>query len=46
MKPVNYMFEICKGLMKQIPHEQLNDLFIDELKKRKTKSITYVFTIS
>lgn len=32
------MFEICKGLMKQIPHEQLNDLFIDELKKRKSNT--------
>lgn len=32
------MFEICKSLMKQIPHEQLNDLFIDELKKRKTNT--------
>jgi len=32
------MFEICKSLMKQIPHEQLNALFIDELKKRKTNT--------
>lgn len=32
------MFKICKGLMKQIPHEQLNDLFIDELKKRKSNT--------
>lgn len=30
------MFEICKGLMKHIPHERLNDLFIEELKKRKS----------
>lgn len=32
------MFEICKCLMKQIPHEQLNVLFIDELKKRKSNT--------
>lgn len=32
------MFEICKGLMKQIPHEQLNVLFINELKKRKSNT--------
>ena len=32
------MFEICKGLMKQIPYEQLNVLFINELKKRKSNT--------
>ena len=28
------MFETCKGLMKEIPGDQLHHLFIDELKKR------------
>ena len=32
------MFETCKGLMKQIPGEQLHHLFIDELKKRKSNT--------
>lgn len=32
------MFETCKGLMKQIPKEQLNYLFIEELKKRKSNT--------
>jgi hypothetical protein len=32
------MFETCKGLMKQIPKDQLNNLFIEELKKRKSNT--------
>lgn len=32
------MFETCKVLMKQIPDDQLNHLFIDELKKRKSNT--------
>jgi hypothetical protein len=32
------MFETCKGLMKEIPGEQLHYLFIDELKKRKSNT--------
>lgn len=30
------MFDSCRELLKQIPNEQLNHLFIEELKKRKT----------
>ncbi len=32
------MFETCKGLMKQIPEDQLHLLFIEELKKRKSNT--------
>lgn len=32
------MFEICRTLMQKIPNEQLNILFIDELKKRKSNT--------
>lgn len=32
------MFETCKGLMKQIPSDKLHDLFIEELKKRKSNT--------
>ena len=32
------MFETCKGLMKNIPHENLQQLFIDELKMRKSNT--------
>jgi hypothetical protein len=32
------MFETCKGLMKYIPDEQLHNLFIEELKKRKSNT--------
>ena len=33
------MFEICKGMMKYIPQETLNQLFIDELKNRKSNTL-------
>jgi hypothetical protein len=33
------MFEICKEMMKYIPTETLNQLFIDELKKRKSNTL-------
>jgi hypothetical protein len=32
------MFETCRGLMKQIPNDQLNHLFIEELKRRKSNT--------
>ncbi len=32
------MFEICKEMMKHIPSESLHQLFIDELKKRKSNT--------
>lgn len=32
------MFDTCRDLMKQIPNEQLNHLFIEELKKRKSNT--------
>lgn len=32
------MFETCKGLMKEIPGDQLHHLFIEELKKRKSNT--------
>lgn len=32
------MFEICTDLMKMIPSEDLNSLFIDQLKKRKSNT--------
>lgn len=32
------MFETCRSLMKSIPHEQLHQLFIEELKKRKSNT--------
>ena len=32
------MFDTCRDLMKQIPNEQLNHLFIEELKKRKSNA--------
>jgi hypothetical protein len=32
------MFDTCRNLMKQIPNEQLNHLFIEELKKRKSNT--------
>ncbi len=32
------MFEICKEMMKHIPNETLNQLFIGELKKRKSNT--------
>ncbi|MCX6309871.1 MAG: sce7726 family protein [Bacteroidia bacterium] len=32
------MFDICRDLIKQIPNEQLNHLFIEELKKRKSNT--------
>jgi len=30
------MFEVCRDLMKKIPNEKLHNLFINELKKRKS----------
>ncbi len=40
------MFETCKGLMKFIPEDQLHDLFIEELKKRKSNTnIINLFSI-
>ena len=33
------MFEICKDMMKHIPTEILNQLFIDELKNRKSNTL-------
>ncbi|MDD3123842.1 MAG: sce7726 family protein [Candidatus Izemoplasmatales bacterium] len=32
------MFDICKELIRQIPSEKLNHLFIEELKKRKSNT--------
>lgn len=32
------MFDACRELMRQIPNEQLNYLFIEELKKRKSNT--------
>lgn len=32
------MFDTCRDLMKHIPNEQLNHLFIEELKKRKSNT--------
>ena len=32
------MFEICKSMMKQIPQDKLNDLFVKELRKRKSNT--------
>ena len=32
------MFETCKGLMKHIPYENLHQLFIEELKMRKSNT--------
>jgi len=32
------MFNICEELLKQIPSEDLNDLFIEQLKKRKSNT--------
>jgi len=33
------MFGICKELLKRIPNEQLHQLFIEELKKRKSNTV-------
>jgi len=33
------MFDICRDLIKQIPTEDLNSLFIEQLKKRKSNTI-------
>lgn len=33
------MFDICKDMMKYIPMETLNQLFIDEIKKRKSNTL-------
>lgn len=33
------MYDICNELMTQIPDHELNDLFIDQLKKRKTNTL-------
>jgi hypothetical protein len=34
------MFDICSDLILQIPHKDLNHLFIEQLKKRKSNTLT------